>query len=230
MPGSAKDHIADLDRMRLDLCERMWLAGSPLGATAALYHSVTYGVALPRWAVGAALVLVCDLLKREKSEKRGRSAGGLARYRQDYIDFIRWNEVISLEEKQKTLKQQLADFERMPVDHQDFYRDELKRAKWLGQTRTRIFECVSEMLQGTEASGSPLSIKRSFLAVERNNRHPTEAYRYVLLEQPLLTHLNIDADFGVPKLWFPWRKSDDLPPLSAHRAKRVVRTKKRVAK
>ena len=100
----------------------------------------------------------------------------------------------------------------------------------LGRTRGRIFECASEVLEGTEAFGSPLSIKRSYLEVERNNRHPAKAYRYAWFEQPLLDRLDIDANFGMQRILFPWRKRRDRAPVSVHRAELNGRPRKRSRK
>jgi hypothetical protein len=205
----------------------MWRAGALLGVTAALNHSVEHGCSLPSWAAEAALKMICDLLKREKSERRGRAASVIARYRQDYIDMVRWNEVIVLEEKQKTVNQSLIDYASLA--NTKIYQDEAKRAEWLGRTRSRIFECVSEVLEGTEAFGSPLSIKRSYFEVERNNQHPTKAYRYGWFENSLLERVGIDRDFAAPRKLFTWRKAREGASSSGRRAN-FIRTRKQAGK
>ena len=137
LTARAQSRIDELNRERFEVYERMWRLGSLLGVPAALHHSIEYGCSPPPWVAEAALKLICDLLKREKSKKRGRAASVLARYRQDYIDHIRWNTVICLEEKQKPLHQSLIDYASLAGTK--LYQDEVKRAEWLGTNSRSYF-------------------------------------------------------------------------------------------
>jgi hypothetical protein len=230
LSAESQARIDKLHRERFEVYERMWCSGSLLGVPAALHHSIEYGCPLPSWVAGAAFEMICDLLKREKSNKRGRAAGVLARYRQDYIDLIRWNEVIVLEERQKRLNQALIDYASVADTFPEFYQSELRRAEWFGSTRSRIFECVSEVLEDTEAFGSPLSIKRSYLAVERNNRHPTTACRYAFFDRSLLECLGVDPDFCDSRKLLTWRTSTSRAPTNSRMGKFVAQAKKRPGK
>src|SRR5262249_48796653 len=58
---------------------------------ASFYYCLENRLDTPPWLLAAATELLCDLLKREKSNKRGRSCGFVARHRQDTIDYARWD-------------------------------------------------------------------------------------------------------------------------------------------
>ena len=59
---------------------------SELATAAALDYCAKEEICPPPWVVKKAAELMCDLLKREKAERRGRTAGRIARYRQDLWD------------------------------------------------------------------------------------------------------------------------------------------------
>src|SRR5262249_46483840 len=146
-----------------------------LAAPAALHYCLEHDIAPPRWVAEAALLLLCDLLKREKSKRRGRAGGSVARYRQDMIDFLRWNEVDVLRNEQQRSKRLMSEYPVCPAPRlKQTYDSEVEKAKWLGTSAKRLYECVSEVIEQTEAFGSAESIKRSYRQVQRNNRHPSE--------------------------------------------------------
>src|SRR5262245_41561974 len=64
-----------------------------LATAAALHFCAKYYVCPPEWLVERALELICQLLKREKSSKRGRAAGAITRYQQDLWHLERWDAV-----------------------------------------------------------------------------------------------------------------------------------------
>ncbi len=170
----------------------MFQEGNPLGAPAALYYCCENGLSAPPWLMRTALDLICDLLKREKPIRRGRAAGTIARHRQDMIDLTRWNEVIVLREKQTLVRRSLHDYPKQPSCPR--YRAAQQRAEWLGTSMSQIFECVSEMLERTEAFGSPETIRRSYQKVRRNMEHFREALRYSQLDPLFLRMLGIDLN------------------------------------
>src|SRR5438128_69976 len=100
--------LAAIHRREMDQFERMVEAGITLGVTAALHYCSEHGLPVPAWLVKAAVDLLCDLLKREVSTKRGRSGGAVARYHQDMIDMTRWNEVCVLREKQQLVHEGIS--------------------------------------------------------------------------------------------------------------------------
>jgi hypothetical protein len=194
--------------------ERMVSAGVTVGVPAALHYCVEHQVKVPPWLARAALHLLCDLLKRETSTKRGRSAGAIARYRQDMVDMIRWNEVVVLAERQAYIRD---CFQSDPTFPKGRSSDELERAEWLGQSKSRVFECVADVLERTDAFGSPGSIKRSYFQVERQMKDSSKAWRYYQLDHLFLQSLGLESDLGYghgAKL-VPWRKHKPRPKRPA---------------
>src|SRR5579862_6857529 len=104
----------------------------------------------PSWLVKEAAALLCELLKREKTEKRGRAAGKIARYRQDMWDVERWDAV---EEMRRIRNHVQHDLEIMR-EYGDLFKGS---AKWrnaerlLAWFRHGIFECASMYLTGRDA-------------------------------------------------------------------------------
>lgn len=204
-------HEQELERLR-KACE----ADVKIAVPAALDYCLEHGLAPPSWVVQAASTLLCDLLRREKSQKRGRSAGAVARYRQDMIDFLRWNEVEVLKEHQQRSIELLSRYPACPSPNQaDIYAEEVAKAEWLGSSLSRIYDCVSEVLERTDAFGSPESIKRSYRQVQLSGRNSSHVFRYCLLPDPFLRKLGIDGDLGYGRhaKIAAWRQS----PLRARR-------------
>jgi hypothetical protein len=186
-----------LHEMELERLQKARDAGVVIAVPAALDYCLEHDLAPPAWLIQAASDLLCDLLRREKSNKRGRSAGSVARYRQDMVDFVRWNEVEVLGEHQQRSIELMTTYPTCPSPSQSgIYAEEAVKAEWLGTSRSRIYQCVSEVLERTDAFGSPESIKRSCRQVRRNERNPAHAFRYYLLPHPFLQKLGIDSDLG----------------------------------
>lgn len=201
--GAGEAHNEEYERMR-----KAYKAGVIVAVPAALHYCLEWGYGPPQWVLEAALEQLCDLLRREKSKKRGRSAGAVARYRQDMIDFMRWNEVIVLRDEQQRSIRLMKTYPTCPSPGQaSIYVQEVAKAKWLGHTRTRLYECASEALEGTDAFGSPESIKRSCLAVNRNNRLSLAAFRYCQFHPLLVRMLGFEEDLGYSRCAkiAPWR-------------------------
>lgn len=188
----------ELIEWRLAHLRKAYEAGVIVAVPAALDYCIEHDFEPPRWLVQAALDHLCDLLKREKSTKRGRAAGALARYRQDRIDFLRWNEVEVLRGHQKMSIETVAEHAADPSQKSSpSYEDEVMKAEWLGTSLSTLFQCTSEILERTDAFGSPESIKRSYLRVRRSDKDPAQASRYCWLPDPFLwNRLNIDNEMG----------------------------------
>jgi hypothetical protein len=200
--------LEEFDRREMATFEKMVKAGVMVGVPAALHYCDGHKVAVPEWLVRAALDLLCDLLKREKSTKRGRATGTVARYRQDMIDMLRWDEVCVLRERQPIFHESISYYSKTSMASSPRFAEELERAEWIGHSLARVFECVSEGLERTEAFGSPESIKRSYREVKRNHRSPTKAFRYCVLHPLFLQMLGINPDlnYGRGAKFAPWRK------------------------
>jgi hypothetical protein len=201
---------------------KAYQAGVMVAVPAALCHCREHGIAPPAWVIEAALQMLCDLLKREKSTNRGRSGGAIARYRQDKIDFIRWNEVFALREEQQRSLELMEKYPTCPSPSLDpIYAEEVAKAAWLGRSLSRLYACASEALEKTEAFGSPDSIKRSYLQVERSNRRSLQAYRYCLFHALFVRMLGFEDDLGYGRhaKVAPWRTST-LGPERRHKGRR----------
>jgi hypothetical protein len=185
-------HEQELERLR-----KAREAGVVIAVPAALDYCLEHDLGPPQWLVHAASELLCELLRREKSKKRGRSAGAVARYRQDMIDFLRFNEVEVLRENQHRSIELMSVYPTCPSPQESkIYVQEARKAEWLGSSLSRIYQCVSEVLERTDAFGSPESIKRSYRQVKRSDGNPSQAFRYYLLPYPFLHKLGIEGDLG----------------------------------
>jgi hypothetical protein len=188
--------IEELHEIELDHLKTMFDSGVAVAVPAALHYCVEHGLDAPPWLMGAATVSHCALLRREKSKKRGRACGAVARYRQDMIDLARSDEVSVVRQVQKEFLQQVEELRALPRVPRELLEEKEKMLAWLGHTLSRAFECASMMLAQTEAFGSPEAMKRSYRQVERNSRDPKQAYRYHVLDHRFLRKLGIKPELG----------------------------------
>lgn len=210
LESERRNRVRILDEIELERLKKAHDAGVVIAVPAALDYCLEHGLPPPSWLVKAASDLLCDLLTREKSTRRGRSAGAVARYRQDMVDFLRWNEVEVLLENQQRSTELLTTYPTNPSpDQGDIYAEEVAKAEWLGTSRSRIYQCVSEVLEKTDAFGGPESIKRSHRQVQCAGRSPAQSSRYYLLPYRFLAKFGIDGDLGYGRYAKirPWRTS-----------------------
>lgn len=189
--------LIEFDQEQLDCFQIMFNSGVVVAAAAALDYCDKHRLCPPPWLVAAATDLLCDLLKREKANRRGRSCGHVARHRQDRIDFDRWDQVKVVREKQKELKEEveyLRSRDDLPLSTLE---NPTKMLEWVGSTLDRAFECAAMLLEGTDAYGSPEAIKRSYFQVERNNKDPSQRLRYHLLDRIFLSRIGITHEIGL---------------------------------
>jgi hypothetical protein len=151
-PTNGNPALEAINRREMAIFERMVQADVALGVPAALHYCDEYKVPVPAWLTQSALALLCNLISREKSTRRGRSTASVKRYLQDMKDFARWNEVIVIREHQQTAASAGDE----------------ARAQWLGRSLARSFECVSEVMERTQAFGSADTVKRSYRLVSKN--------------------------------------------------------------
>lgn len=204
----AIEAVTEFHRREMKLLRSCAAADVTVAIPAALYYCIEHGLNVPRWLSIRSLRLLCDLLKREKSTKRGRSVRSVDRHHQNMIDMIRWNEVLVLREKQKLSWETVKRYanEGWAKDC-PLYAEEIARARWLGKSMTRACECASECLEATEAFGSAETMKKSYLQVEKDNRDPVRALRYAQFNPLLLRMLGIQEDLGYGRhaKIAPWR-------------------------
>lgn len=171
-------HEEELDRIRA-MC-----AQNDIAIAAGMYYCATEEICPPPWLVRGAAKLMIELLKREKSQKRGRAAGRIARYRQDLWDFERWSAVLEIREirerNDKDLKELAARSakQKLPKHQKELFQNLEKARKWLHQD---TFECASMSLRGSHAYASAMAVKKSYRRVQEAMGTRSAAHRYHLM-------------------------------------------------
>jgi hypothetical protein len=184
--------IEDLDAAKLETYRRMFHA--ELGVAAALHYCTEHDLDAPRWLITAATELIFALLRNEKSKKRGRACGIVARYRQDMIDFERWERVREVREMQEELPEVVEDL-RSRNAPSGILEEREKMRDWTGEDWLKAYECASMVLQGTDAHAGPDAMKTSYQKVQQNNRHPSQSLRYHVLGRAIECRLGLDCSF-----------------------------------
>ncbi len=174
----------------LDYMKDMMSSHREVAVAAALDYCSEHQICSPEWLVTAAAEVMCDLLKRERPTRRGRAGSSIARYRQDIIDFDRWDTVLEVLRNQKKLVQEVELCRTYP-DQQKLLQDRERMLRWVGRGWLRAYECAAMMLTGGRARASPESMKASYRKVNRNFANPTTATRYHLLNYQFLRKLGI---------------------------------------
>jgi hypothetical protein len=205
MDDSNKDPLVRIHERNLNDLENM-AAHSELATAAALDYCAEHHVPVPPWLVEAAAKLTRDLLLREKPKKRGRTAGIIARYRQDMIDFDRWNEVLVTRENQPRLKRDVTLCRTYLDGNHPSRRDREKMHQWLGHTWLRAFECATMSLTGTHSRAGVEATRRSYLKVQRAMKGSEAAMRYHQLDVGFLIRLGC-------KGWFERKRGTKIMPL-----------------
>jgi hypothetical protein len=179
-----------------------------IAVAAALAYCDEHRIDAPRWVISEAPDIICSLLKRERPRKRGRANSAIARFRQDMIDFMRWDEVLVACEKQAQQRDTIETLHQMRNVPPNVRAEQEKRSLWLGRTLDRAYECVSMMLQQTIAFGGKAAVKASYLQVEKNiSRRPC---RYMVLDYSILSKLGLGPLYGIR----PVRKSPCIYDLT----------------
>lgn len=148
---------------------RAMSAHNDIGVAAGIYHCANFEICPPLWLTKAAAKLLIELLKREKSQNRGRTAGRIARYRQDLWDFARWCAVIDIRELRERTKQDLKEWvecaarEKLTQDEEEHFHRLKRTSAWL---RHDTFECASMTLRGSDAYAGAVAVKRSYRRVQ----------------------------------------------------------------
>jgi hypothetical protein len=196
--------------MRLACFEVMAGSGVVVAIAAALHYCRQHRLHVPPWAVAAADELLCDLLRRERSNRRGRACGAVARHRQDMIDYARWDQVKDVRQRQIEIAEQVEELRGLANVAPERLEEREKMLAWAGSTLNRAFECAAMILEGSEAYGSPDAIKRSYFQVERNSHDPGQALRYHMLDAEFLRMLGLKHEIEMR----PGRKKVPLHELT----------------
>jgi hypothetical protein len=151
-----------------------------------------------------ALALICHLLRRERTTRRGRSAGALARYQQDMHDLVRHSDVVEARAAQHEFKLRLEQLRATRNVPASMMKETENMHRWAGHTWLRAYECAAMLTAGTKARASPDTIKKSYMKIERLSSVSSEPFRYLVLNGSFLRRLGIDVDYrdqgrkGVP--------------------------------
>jgi hypothetical protein len=190
-PSRPFGSMRELHANELACLEAMARSGIEVAVPAALNYCTEHGLNTPPWLLVAATGMFSSLLKLQKSTKRGRSCGVVARYRQDMIDYARWDQIMVVRERQLLIREQIEELRTISAVPCGVLEEHEKTLAWLGSTLNRAFECAAMLLRGTSAFGSPEALKRSYFKVRRNSCDPDQALRYRQLNPSILKMLGL---------------------------------------
>ena len=156
-----------------------------LAVAAALRYCSQHRLNAPHWLVGEAETVLCAQLRPKKRNKRGRASNAVARYRQDMIDYERWDTVREVREKQTEILKHVEELRAISRVPRSLLQEREKMLHWVGHDWLRVYECASMMLAKTRAAGGPEAMKASYQRVKRNSKDPDQQLRYHLLDSNL---------------------------------------------
>jgi hypothetical protein len=136
----------------------------------------------------------CLHLRGNVPKERGRSAGIINRYRQDAIDYMRWEAVIEVREQREALQKDVSELSVLPGRRaRDLLTERTKLLDWVGTNNDGAFECASLLLAETPARGGPDAIKKSYRTVRKNMCNPARALRYRVVDPQFLRLVGADT-------------------------------------
>jgi hypothetical protein len=184
-PDAPTDYI---DERELNQLKEM-MADNQLAVAAAMDYCVEHEICPPQWLVAASAALMVDLLKREKSQKRGRSAGYIGRYRQSFWDIERWDAVLEIRRMRKKVRHNL----RLARDYQiPTSKHDEKMRVLLGNSLDE-FEIASSYLAGRDAKAGPDAMRASYRRVRRKFADPETAKQTVLFTERFLRKIGLQG-------------------------------------
>jgi hypothetical protein len=124
-----------------------------------------------------------------KPGRPGRSCNPVARYRQDQIDYLRWDAVITARKNQPNIRDRVLDMRAYSSKFPARYLElEEKLLHWIGHDWLRAYEVASMYLQGCYAHGGPDAVRTSYLKVQRTKGC---SGRYVMVREPFCYKIGI---------------------------------------
>lgn len=159
-----------------------------LATAAALDYCAREEICPPAWVVKKAAELMCYLLKREKAQKRGRTAGHIARYRQDLCDLERFDAILAIRRMRSRVRRDVKIARSRGREFQESKQYEYikKERAWL---RHGTLQCASMYLSGRDARAGVDAIKASYRRVCRNTDGKTIPDQYYLFNEQFLSKL-----------------------------------------
>jgi hypothetical protein len=179
--------MEELHETELDYHELMFLCGVPIAVPAAIYYCAKHGLAAPRWLIIESAKMHCAHLRGNVPKERGRSSGIINRYRQDAIDYMRWEAVTEVRERRDLLRKEIEELRALRGRRaRDILNERAKLLQWAGTNKDDAFERASLLLAETPARGGPDAMDKSYRTVKRNMRNPATAVRYHILDPQFL--------------------------------------------
>jgi hypothetical protein len=181
--------LAELHAERLECLRVCW--HRELAAVAAIHYCTTNRLPAPQWLIDEAGNVLFSLLRHVKQAKRGRASGAVARYRQDMIDYARWDTVREVREKQVEICEQVEELRSIPSPPKSLLEEREKMLFWVGHDWLRAYECAAMILRNTDSAAGPDAMKASYLRVTRNSQDPSQSLRYHLFDPIVVSKLGI---------------------------------------
>ena len=181
--------LAGLHANRLEDLRVCW--HREVSTVAAIHYCTTHQLAPPEWLIEDARNVLFSLLGNVKRERRGRASGALARYRQDMIDYARWDAVREVREKQTEIRKQVDELRAIPSVPKSLLEEREKMLFWVGHDWLRAYECAALILRGTDAAAGADAMKTSYLKVTRNQQDPSQSQRYQIFDPAVVSKLGV---------------------------------------
>ena len=186
--------LTDIDERELYVREKAFKAG----VVAALYDAILIcletDLPSPKWVQIGTARLMEEVFSGGLERKKGRTGNPFARYRNDIIHYARWDAVTEARDFQATgFREYLSSLQNPRFSEK--VRQQLKAyppAFVKGLTWQHAYEAAAMMLKGTPAFGSPATMKRGYITVEKAFKDPSKAYRYAIMRPRTLRLLGIE--------------------------------------
>jgi hypothetical protein len=186
---------ADQELLKFDLREldkfRRLTAHKEIATARAMDYCATHQVCPPEWLVAEAASLLIELLKREKTTRRGSNASYLARFHQERKNTERWDAVLEVRRIRSMARRDETALKRSPERKvtDSFKRSHQKRREWLKQG---TFECAADRLKGRDAHVTAYGVRNSYRKMEKSRKEPSNAIG-AWFDDPFLNKLGLQG-------------------------------------
>jgi hypothetical protein len=194
------ESLEDFYERELEWLRTMARGGSELAPAAALFYCNKHKISVPDWVVQAASAGYCKALSKSRAKKRGRSSEPVERCRQDMIDYVRWEAVQDVRERQRQFAGELRELSLRPGIPKSAIEQMRKKLKRAGRSWSDAYAVAATFQLGTPAFGSSAAMKASYHRVKNNSKIGNLRYRF--LEADFLSSIGIEH----PMFWKPVRK------------------------
>jgi hypothetical protein len=193
-PSSSLEELHEAELEYLDL---MFVCGVPIAVPAAMHYCAKHGLNAPQRLTAEAAKMLFAELRGDAPKERGRSSGIINRYRQDAIDYMRWDAVIEIRERREHLRKEINELGALRGRKaRNLLNERTALLHRVGTNSYDVFACASLLLAETPARGGQYAIKQSYLKVRKNIHNLVKAKRYHVLDPRFLRLF--DSDRGQP--------------------------------